>query len=68
MTLDVYGPSAAVSPIASRIAGTAISASITRISSASNFRYCAESTPRKAPNTPEISAVARPIHSESLAP
>ena len=45
-----------------------VQAPITRISSASNLRYCAESTPRKAPIRPDINAVARPIHNDSLAP
>ena len=58
----------AVRPIARRIAGSDINASIKRISSASNFRYCADSTPSRAPIRPDSKAVDNPIQSERRAP
>ncbi len=53
ITLSMRGPSAAVTPSASSIAGNDISASITRITNGSRRRNCAARMPKAAPNRPE---------------
>ena len=55
-------------PSASRIAGKDISASISRITSASSARNCAARMPITAPRNPETQATTSPTHSDTRAP
>src|SRR5215203_114098 len=68
MALSVDGPSTAVMPIASRIAGKAIIASFMRINPLSSVRKYPASAPINVPKTAFRTTTEKPMMTESCAP
>ena len=68
ITLRMLAPSMAISAMASRVEGMALSPSHTRISTFPSFLYQQEYSPMTMPSSMELAPTLRPTIMDTLAP